>query len=435
MAAIAQNTIDALPDGAVPIAIGPVTPGTGPTNLGKAEDDPHASGDVGVMALAVRNDAGTALAANGDYIPLMVNAAGALYVTSAGGPVGPVTPGTGPTELGKAEDALHASGDVGVMSLGVRSDAGAALAAAGDYIPFIVDAQGRIWIAGSQDEDAIHASGDRGVFALAVRNDAGTALAANGDYIPLIVNSDGSLFTAVTAVTPGTGPSNLGKAEDAIHASGDTGVFALAVAQNVAAPVVFAAAGDYIPFGVDTEGAQWVIGNRRHDDVDAGAPVKIGAKAIAHGTNPTAVAAGDRTDVYANRAGIPFHIGGHPNLIAAEWVFTTAQTNLKIVTVAAGTKIVVVGAECMVDADCTVNVACRVGLAASTLPAISNNSATGLLGLVLSHPDISPGSGVVVGGGGGIIAIGADDDDLIITCDAATGGALRVIVRYFTIES
>jgi hypothetical protein len=63
-----------------------VTPGTGATSLGKAEDAAHSSGDVGVMALAVRNDAGTALAGTtGDYIPLSTDANGALRVTGGGG--------------------------------------------------------------------------------------------------------------------------------------------------------------------------------------------------------------------------------------------------------------------------------------------------------------------------------------------------------------
>lgn len=52
-----------------------VVPGTGATHLGKAEDAPHSSGDVGVMALAVRqgspaNSSGT----DGDYEPLKVSA-------------------------------------------------------------------------------------------------------------------------------------------------------------------------------------------------------------------------------------------------------------------------------------------------------------------------------------------------------------------------
>lgn len=55
------------------------------TSLGKAEDAAHTTGDTGVMMLAVRNDAGTALAADGDYIPVMVDSAGRLYVNVAAG--------------------------------------------------------------------------------------------------------------------------------------------------------------------------------------------------------------------------------------------------------------------------------------------------------------------------------------------------------------
>lgn len=56
-------------------------PGTGALNLGKAEDAPHTSGDVGVMALAVRNDNGTVLAgSDGDYLPMTTDSSGALRV-------------------------------------------------------------------------------------------------------------------------------------------------------------------------------------------------------------------------------------------------------------------------------------------------------------------------------------------------------------------
>lgn len=57
-----------------------VIPGVGATNLGKAEDAVHSSGDVGVMVLGVRNDTLAALAADGDYAPLQVDAEGALYI-------------------------------------------------------------------------------------------------------------------------------------------------------------------------------------------------------------------------------------------------------------------------------------------------------------------------------------------------------------------
>lgn len=46
-----------------------VTPGTAAANLGKAEDQAHVSGDVGVMALGVANEANAARAADGDYLP------------------------------------------------------------------------------------------------------------------------------------------------------------------------------------------------------------------------------------------------------------------------------------------------------------------------------------------------------------------------------
>lgn len=56
-----------------------ITPGTAATNLGKAEDAPHSSGDVGVMALGVRNDTGAVLAgSDGDYLPLTTDSTGAL---------------------------------------------------------------------------------------------------------------------------------------------------------------------------------------------------------------------------------------------------------------------------------------------------------------------------------------------------------------------
>lgn len=56
-----------------------------------------------------------------------------------------VVPGVAATNLGKAEDAAHSSGDVGVMALAVRKDAAVATAAADDYVPLLVDASGQLW--------------------------------------------------------------------------------------------------------------------------------------------------------------------------------------------------------------------------------------------------------------------------------------------------
>lgn len=59
------------------VVVNSATPGTGATNLGKAEDAAHTSGDVGVMALAVRNDSNAAFSGtDGDYTPIRVDSAG-----------------------------------------------------------------------------------------------------------------------------------------------------------------------------------------------------------------------------------------------------------------------------------------------------------------------------------------------------------------------
>ena len=56
-----------------------------------------------------------------------------------------VIPGTAATNLGKAEDAVHSSGDTGVMPLGVRTDAPASTVADGDYAPFLMSEEGALW--------------------------------------------------------------------------------------------------------------------------------------------------------------------------------------------------------------------------------------------------------------------------------------------------
>lgn len=79
-------------------------PGTGATNLGKAEDAPHSSGDTGVFILSVRNDgASTSLTNNnGDYSPIATDVKGRASISqksSAGsGPVS-VSTSTGSVAL------------------------------------------------------------------------------------------------------------------------------------------------------------------------------------------------------------------------------------------------------------------------------------------------------------------------------------------------
>jgi len=170
-------------------------------------------------------------------------------------------------------------------------------------------------------------------------------------------------------------------------------------------------------------------GGIAHDAVDSGNPVKIGAKAIAHGTNPTAVAAADRSDLLCNRAGIPFVIGGHPNVQTLKHTtITTAVTNAAIITVSAGTKIVVTRISLTLDNASTVFPTVLIGFATATTPTTT--------GVLISHGGFPAGGGMTVGDGSGILGIGADDEDLRITTTGnATGNGLQVCVSYYTIES
>lgn len=125
-------------------------------------------------------------------------------------------------------------------------------------------------------------------------------------------------------------------------------------------------------------------------------------------------------------------VGGRDDIESYEWVFTSAQTNVTIVPGIPGSHIRVTEAEATVDSDGTTNVHCRIFFSGSgTLPAIVNNSATGLRGCILSHSDLPPGSGIIRGTGAAVIASSLAGESIVITCDAATGGALRVVLALY----
>jgi hypothetical protein len=170
-----------------------------------------------------------------------------------------------------------------------------------------------------------------------------------------------------------------------------------------------------------------VVGSVAHDAVNAGNPIATGMEAIAFGANPTAVAAADRTKLYANRHGIPFLLGGHPNIIALRTNYTAAQTNAALVTVSSGTKIAVTKAGAFTDNANTVNTQVRIGFGTTTTPTGS--------GTILTHPGLAAGSGLIEGAGDGLIGVGADNEDLRITSSVPTTGSLDTLIVYFTIES
>lgn len=236
-ATIADGMLVQVSNASLPTAITSVIPGTGATNLGKAEDAVAASGDTGVAALFVRADTAAASGANGDYVWPIVDALGKLWIAST-----------------QTEDAVASSGDRGEFVLAVRRDTPTSGAAAGDYHELEVDALGRLWVTGTQAEDAAATSGDTGHFVLAVRRDTPTSGAAAGDYHELEVDALGRLWVTGTQV------------EDGAHTSGDAGVQALAVRQDTVGTGI-GANGDYVFLQTDSVGRLRTVG--KFEDLDA----------------------------------------------------------------------------------------------------------------------------------------------------------------------
>lgn len=282
-----------------------IVPGTGATALGKPEDGAHTSGDTGVMMLAVRRDTPAAgSGTDGDYSTLNVGSGGRLYTSAtidAALPAGTnaigklaensgvdignvditsIVPGTSTTSLGKAEDQAFLTTDVGVMSLAVRASSPANTSGSnGDYEPLQVDG-GLLWsrVRGLQtpNGDSVLDDTANAVKMILVDPTTGSAITAGSEYvegdtdatisgIAVMFEDTGDALRVPSAatplpitsitLTPGTGASNLGKAEDAVHGTGDVGVMILG--RHIATPTNSAAAGDYCTIDVGPEGGLW----------------------------------------------------------------------------------------------------------------------------------------------------------------------------------
>lgn len=166
-----------------------VVPGTGATNLGKAEDAAHASGDTGVMALAVRQDSDATLAsATGDYTPLQCDANGYLKVNIKAGA------GSGGT---------------------ATTDDGAFTAGSGSGTP----------IMGFVTADAVD-SGDVGVVGMTTSRSLKTVV-TNSSGTVIDPQVDDAAFTAGTSLVSVVG----GIATSDLVDSGDAGAFAMTTAR------------------------------------------------------------------------------------------------------------------------------------------------------------------------------------------------------------
>lgn len=264
-------------------------------NIVQAEGAVHGSGDSGVMALVVRQDSQSGLGADGDYVPMTVDADGGLRVSIVAGA------GSGGTAL--ADDAAFTAATTSFTPVGGIVTADSVDSGDGGAFAMLANRQQKVTLydssgvelsvgGGTQyDEDAAHSTGSKVTGCGIVRKDTAAALAGtDGDYTLPISDASGKLWvnaevtvalpsgtnaigklaansgvdigdTDVTSIVPGTGATNLGKAEDAAHSSGDTGIAILGVRRDTAASGA-GADGDYATINLDATGRVWV-----HDPV------------------------------------------------------------------------------------------------------------------------------------------------------------------------
>lgn len=220
-------------------------------NLVVAEDAPAAGGESGVQVLGVRKDAaGTLASLDGDFTPFQMDSAGNVRVNVAAGGAGDGSILDGVSSAIKATVLDYVNSN----PLAVRlSDVN------GDYVGAGAGTQ--------YTEDAVAAADPVGTQLISRRRDtlSATEVSLDGDVIAVNASNKGELYVkhadtlnvAVTSQVPGTGATNLGKAEDAVHASGDVGVMALSVRRD--ANTAFAADGDYAPLQTDVQGFLKVI--------------------------------------------------------------------------------------------------------------------------------------------------------------------------------
>ena len=257
------------------VGIVSVTPGSAATNLGKAEDAVHASGDVGVMPLAVRQDTpGNLSGTDGDYEPLQVSA-GRLWVSSVlteaippgGNTIGNVNIGTMPS----VTIGAIAAGDTNIGNVDVLTMPAVTIGTMPNLVESLADdaaftpGTSRVVPGGFSFDDVAPDTVDEG--------DIGAArMSGNRNQYVQLRDMTAERSASVTA-------TNALKVDNS------------AVTQPVSGTVTAnAGTGNFA-----------TIGDVAHDSPDSGNPQKIGA--VARTAHPTAVASGDRVNIYGDKLG------------------------------------------------------------------------------------------------------------------------------------
>jgi hypothetical protein len=150
----------------------------------------------------------------------------------------------------------------------------------------------------------------------------------SNNAVPVTISSSTNL--TIGALTSGTSAGNLGKAEDAAHASGDTGVAILGVRANTTPAARTSAADDYGTVAIDAEGK--VITANTADSANTWQAVANPVTAATNVALKAAAAAGIRNYV----TDLTFE---NTTAAAVGYIVQDATTTIYRITVPAGTSI------------------------------------------------------------------------------------------------
>ncbi len=157
---------------------------------------------------------------------------------------------------------------------------------------------------------------------------------ALADQTPIGADANG-LDVDVTRIVPGTGATSLGKAEDAVATSGDTGVFVLAVRRDT--PTSSSAAGDYHEVQVDSLGRLWTTGTQAEDAVAGSGDTGQFMLAVRRDTATSGAAAGDYHELQVDSVGRLRTIGSLEEVTLSNSTSTALDNDGPVVKASAGT--------------------------------------------------------------------------------------------------
>lgn len=119
--------------------------------------------------------------------------------------------------------------------------------------------------------------------------------------------------------------------------------------------------------------------------------------------------------------------------IPAEWTIAEAdgaQTDAVLIDAPDGCETIITDLTVTVDKDTTPNVKARIGWGTKNAPTVLPTAAlTGVEGILLSHPDIEPGSGLTLKFIPGEVRM-PPGRNLLFTCDVPTGGSIVITAIY-----